>query len=50
MNRHLPDRQQAPWDGRSYVSTCRRCGAAIRRRKHNRWERDWLEGPPENAR
>jgi len=43
FNRHTPDRHQAKWDGYNFVSTCKNCGAKIRRVSHNNWKRDWFE-------
>lgn len=34
---HDPAGQQILWDGHSYVSTCGRCGEAIKRIGERRW-------------
>lgn len=43
FNRHEPARDNVEWDGYNYVSTCRHCRAAIRRREKHRWEKDWMK-------
>lgn len=43
FNRHAPIRGTAEWDGYNYVGTCRRCGMAIRRKKHRQWRKDWMK-------
>jgi hypothetical protein len=43
FNRHQPDRDDVEWDGYNYVSACRHCHVAIRRREKRRWERDWMK-------
>jgi hypothetical protein len=43
FNRHQPNRDAVEWDGYNYISTCRHCAAAIRRREKQRWEKDWIK-------
>lgn len=40
VNRHLPNRRAAKWDGTGYVSSCRHCGKAVRRKRRNNWQLD----------
>jgi len=42
LNKHVPDRDAAKWDGRHFVSHCLKCGQRIRRKAHREWKRDWL--------
>lgn len=37
FNRHRPRRERILWDGLAYVSHCRRCERAIRRRTRGGW-------------
>jgi hypothetical protein len=41
FNRHAPIRDRAKWDGTHFVSKCRFCGTAIRRRTTRQWHKDW---------
>ena len=47
FNRHVPNRNRAKWDGLHFISTCRFCGARIRRREHGHWEKDWMDAKPD---
>ena len=42
FNRHRPVREGVVWDGLNYVSNCRFCGKAIRRKSRGKWLRDWM--------
>jgi hypothetical protein len=44
LNRHQVDRSRVRWDGRSFVGTCRHCGARVRRKEHKLWQRDAADG------
>jgi hypothetical protein len=49
LNRHTPDRRNAPWDGVAFVSVCQGCGKPIRRIRHRHWvvdERPTRIAPP----
>ncbi|MEZ5744884.1 MAG: hypothetical protein R3D89_14470 [Sphingomonadaceae bacterium] len=43
LNKHLPNRRAAKWDGYNYVTSCRHCGAKLRRKSSKDWRPDWLE-------
>lgn len=43
LNRHVPDRRAAKWDGYHFVSHCLNCGRKIRRKARSNWKLDWLE-------
>jgi len=39
FDRHRPKRSGVEWDGSSFVGTCKRCGAPIRRRERGGWRK-----------
>lgn len=43
IDKHVPDRNAAKWDGQHYVSHCLNCGKRVRRKSRNNWRVDWLE-------
>ncbi|WP_225009687.1 MULTISPECIES: hypothetical protein [Novosphingobium] len=49
FNRHRPRRERISWDGLAYVSRCRHCNDAIRRRPRGGWRADPLHGEEKAA-
>ena len=43
LNRHLPERHKAGWNGTHFAGTCKGCGAPIRREGPSKWRKHWNE-------
>jgi hypothetical protein len=45
LNRHVPFRKRANWDGSGYVARCRDCGRPIKRIAHRKWRKRREDAP-----